>query len=59
VSPVRYEVGFYIPEDGILQIIGGWEKRHNEERRNLHSSPNEISMSRSTRMRCDGHVARM
>jgi hypothetical protein len=22
VSPVRYELGFYIPEDGILRVFG-------------------------------------
>jgi hypothetical protein len=38
---------------------GGWRKLHNEELRNLYSSPSIIRMIKSRRMRCAGHVARI
>jgi hypothetical protein len=40
------------------EVTGGWRKLHNEELRNLYSSPS-IRMFKSRRMRCAGHVARM
>jgi hypothetical protein len=40
------------------EIIGGWRKLHNEELRNLYSSPNIIRMIKS-RMRWAGYLARM
>jgi hypothetical protein len=36
------------------KIIGSWRKFHNEELRNLYSSPNTMKMIRLT-----GHVARI
>jgi hypothetical protein len=49
------------------EVTGGWRKLHNEELRNLYSSPSIIRMSspsiirmiKSRRMRWAGHVARM
>jgi hypothetical protein len=38
---------------------GDLRKVHNEERHNLYSSPNIITMIKSRRMRWAGHVARM
>jgi hypothetical protein len=40
-------------------VTGGWRKLHNEELRNLYSSPSIIRMVKSRRMRWAGHVARM
>jgi transcription termination factor 2 len=40
-------------------VTGDWRKLHNEELRNLYSSPNIIRMIKSRRMRWAGHVARM
>jgi hypothetical protein len=42
-------------------VRGDWRKLHNEELRNLYSSPNilVIRMMKSRRMRWAGHVARM
>jgi hypothetical protein len=40
-------------------VTGGLRKLHNEELHNLYSSPNIIRMTKSRRMRCTGHVARM
>jgi hypothetical protein len=40
-------------------VRGGWRKLHNEELRNLYSSPSIIRMIKSRRMRWAGHVARM
>jgi hypothetical protein len=36
---------------------GGWRKLHNEELRNLYSSPSIITIITSRRIRCAGHVA--
>jgi hypothetical protein len=39
------------------EVTGGCRKLHNEELRNLYSSPSVIRMIKSRRMRCAGHVA--
>ena len=36
-----------------------WRKQHNEERNDLHPSPNIVRVIKSRRMRWDGHVARV
>jgi hypothetical protein len=41
------------------EVTGGWRKLHNEELRNLCSSPSIIRMIKSRRMRGTRHVARM
>jgi hypothetical protein len=41
------------------EVTGGWRKLHNEELRNLYSSPSINRMINSRRMRWAGHVARM
>jgi hypothetical protein len=40
-------------------VTGEWRKWHNEEFRDLYSSPGIIRMSRLRRMRRAGHAARM
>jgi hypothetical protein len=40
-------------------VIEGWRKLLNEELHNLYFSPNIITMMKSRRMRCVGHVTRM
>jgi hypothetical protein len=40
-------------------VTGGWRKLHNEELRDLYSSPCIIKVIKSRRMRWAGHVARM
>jgi hypothetical protein len=40
-------------------MVKDWRKLHNEELRNLYSSPSIIRMMKSRRMRWAGHVARM
>jgi hypothetical protein len=40
------------------EVRGEWRKLHNEELRNLYSSPNIVLVIKS-RMRRTGHVARM
>jgi hypothetical protein len=39
------------------EMTGGWRKLHNEELRDLYSSPNIIRIIESRRMRWAGHVA--
>jgi hypothetical protein len=41
------------------EATGGWRKLHNEELRDLYSSPSIIRIIKSRRMRWAGHVARM
>jgi hypothetical protein len=48
--------GKVVPID---EVTGDWRKLHNEELRNLYSSPNISRMIKSRRMRWAGHVARM
>jgi hypothetical protein len=38
---------------------GSWRKLHNDELHNLYSSPNIVSVIKSSRLRWAGHVARM
>jgi hypothetical protein len=41
------------------EVTGDWKKLHNEELRNLYSSPSIIGMIKSRRMRWEGHVRRI
>jgi hypothetical protein len=41
------------------EVTGGWRKLHNEELRDLYSSPSIIRIIKPWRMRWAGHVARM
>jgi hypothetical protein len=41
------------------EVTGEWTKLHNEELRDLYSSPSIIRIIKSRRMRWAGHVARM
>jgi hypothetical protein len=41
------------------EVTGEWRKLHNEELRDLYSSPSIIRMIKSKRIRRDGRVARM
>jgi hypothetical protein len=38
---------------------GAWRKLHNDELKNLYSSPSIVRVVKSRRMRCAGHVERM
>jgi hypothetical protein len=41
------------------EVTGGWRKLHNEQLRDLYSSPSIIRMTKSRRMRWAGHLTRM
>jgi hypothetical protein len=41
------------------EVTGEWRKLHDEELRDLYSSPSIIRIIKSRRMRWAGHVARM
>jgi hypothetical protein len=41
------------------KVTGGWKKLHNEELRDLYSSPSIIRIIKSRRMRWAGHIDRM
>jgi hypothetical protein len=41
------------------EVTGEWRKLHNEELRDLYSSPSIIRIMNARRMRWAGHVARM
>jgi hypothetical protein len=41
------------------EVTGGWRKLHNEELRDLYSSPSIIRIIESRRIGWAGHVARM
>jgi hypothetical protein len=41
------------------EVTGEWRKLHNEEVRDLYSSPSIIGIIKSRRIRWVGHVARM
>jgi hypothetical protein len=41
------------------EMMGEWRKLHNEELRDLYSSPSIIRIIKSRRMKWAGHVARM
>ena len=41
------------------EVTGKWRRLHNEELNDLYSSPNNVRVIQSRRMRWAGHVARM
>jgi hypothetical protein len=40
-----------------MRLTGTWKNLHNEELHNLHSLPGVIRISKSRRMRWEGHIA--
>jgi hypothetical protein len=42
-----------------VEVTGGWRKLHDEELRNLYTSPSIIRMITSRRLKWTGHVAHM
>ena len=49
--------GIFGPKRG--KVTGEWRKLYNEELNDLYSSPNNVRVIKSRRMRWAGHVARM
>jgi hypothetical protein len=49
--------GIFGPKSG--EVTGRWRRLHNEELRDLYSSPSIIRIIKTRRMRRSGHVARM
>jgi hypothetical protein len=41
------------------EVTGGCRKPHNEELHDFYSSPSIITIIKSRRMRCTGHVAQL
>jgi hypothetical protein len=57
VSEKRVLSRIFIPKRD--EVTGGWRKLHNEELRNLYSTPSIIGVIKSRRIRLVGHVATM